>query len=92
MKKIEKEYAMGILKEWADLNFVMIENRAWTSGAYFPDDKNSVGTLVKAINRKHDFYFDDNEFVQDDKTIFVVRPEKSTTKDLFNKLIELGII
>jgi hypothetical protein len=92
MKKIEKEYAMNTLKTWADLNFVMIKNRTWTSGAYFPDDKNSVGSLVHAINGNYDFYFDDNEFVQDDKTIFVVKHEKSTTKDLFNKLIELGII
>jgi hypothetical protein len=92
MKKIEKDYAIETLKNWADQNFVMIKNRSWVENSYFPDGKNTVGTLVKAINGKHDFYFDDNEFVQDDKTIFVVRPEKSTTKDLYNRLVELNII
>ena len=92
MKKIEKDYAIETLKNWADQNFVMIENRSWVENSYFPDGKNTVGTLVSVINGKHDFYFDDNEFVQDDKTIFVVRPEKSTTKDLYNRLVELNII
>ena len=83
---------METLKNWADQNSVMIRNRTWTDNSVFPDGKNTVGTLVNAINGKDEFYFDDNEFVQGDKTIFVVLPEKSTTKDLFNKLVELKII
>lgn len=92
MQKIKKKYAMETLKNWADQNFVMIENRTWMGNSVLPDGKNTVGTLVNAIIGKHEFYFDDNEFVQGDKTIFVVRPGKSTTKDLFNKLVELNII
>ena len=92
MTTIKKDYAMETLKKWADQNLVMIRNRSWVDNSYFPDDKNTLGTLVSVINGKHDFYFDDNEFVQDDKTIFVVRPERSTTKDLFNRLVELNII
>jgi len=90
--KIEKDYAMETLKNWADQNLVMIRNRTWMDNSYFPDGENTLGTLVSVINGKHDFYFDDNEFVQDDKTIFVVRPERSTTKDLFNRLVELNLI
>jgi len=90
--KIEKELVIKSLKEWADGDFVMIKNRTWTDGAYFPIEGNSVGSLVGSINGKDEFYFDDNEFVQGGKTIFVVKPEKSTTKDLFNKLIEIGVI
>jgi DNA-binding cell septation regulator SpoVG len=51
-----------------------------------------VGMLVKSVTGKDEFYFDDNEFVRGDKTIFVVVPEKSTTRDLFDKLVELDII
>ena len=51
---------------------------------------NTLKQILK--NGKDEFYFDDNEFVQGDKTIFVVLPGKSTTKDLFNKLVELKII
>jgi len=92
MARIKKEYAMETLKNWADQNLVMIENRTWMGNSVFPDGKNTVGTLVNALTGKDEFYFDDNEFVRGDKTIFVVRPEKSTTKDLFNKLVELNII
>ena len=92
MARIKKEYAMETLKNWADQNLVMIENRTWMGNSVFPDGKNTVGTLVNALTGKDEFYFDDNEFVRGDKTIFVVRPEKSTTKDLFNRLVELNII
>ena len=92
MAKTKKEYAMETLRNWADQNSVMIQNRTWTGNSYFPDGKNTVGMLVKAVTGKDEFYFDDNEFVRGDKTIFVVVPEKSTTKDLFDKLVELDII
>ena len=89
---MEKDLAVKSLKEWADKNFVMIKDRKWTDGAMFPAEGNSVGSLVGAINAKDEFYFDDNEFVQGDKTVFVVKPEISTTKELFDKLIETGVI
>ena len=90
--KIKKEYAAQVLKEWADKNFVMIKERSWQENAYFPDSSNTLGTLVGAINGKDDFYFDDNEFVRGDKTIFVVKPEITKTRDLYNELVKMGII
>ena len=89
---VSKESAITILREWANKNFVMIKNRKWADDAYFPNGKNSVGELVGEINGVREFYFDDNEFCKGDKTIFVVKPGISTTKDLFNKLVEIGVI
>jgi hypothetical protein len=38
------------------------------------------------------FYFDDNEFVEGDKTIFVVKPNKTTSKEFYDMLVKKGIL
>jgi hypothetical protein len=45
-----------------------------------------------AAKRKNEYYFDDNEFVQGDKTIMEVKVGVTTSKMFYAKLIELGII
>lgn len=83
--------ALEILKDWANEDFVMIQNRSWADRSYFPIPNHTVGTLVGTIVGRKDFYFDDNEFVDEDKTIIVVVPEKTTTGQFFRRLQELGL-
>jgi hypothetical protein len=89
---MEKKESLRILKDWADNNFIMVQDRSWTDRAYFPIPGKSVGSLVGIIAGRMDFYFDDNEFVDGDKTIIVVVPEKTTTGQFFQRLQELGLI
>ncbi len=96
-KKVSKKYALETLKEWADDNIVMVSKQGrygvWTYRGYEPDGENSVGTLVKAVaKRKEEYYFDDNEFVRGSKTIMVIEVGKTTSKMFYDKLVELGII
>jgi hypothetical protein len=95
--KISKKYALATLKEWADDDIVMTVKMGrygvWSNNGLRPDGENTVGCLVKAAaKRKNEYYFDDNEFVQGDKTIMEVKVGITTSKMFYAKLIELGII
>lgn len=89
---MDKQTAFRILKSWATDDRVMIRDRSWVPGVYFPDFKNSIGHFVTLINGDAQFYFDDNEFVMWDKTIIVVQPDKTTTREFFNRLRQMQII
>ena len=97
-RKINKDKALMILKGWAEGNLVILKKDDngrgfWSEYGYFPDGKNSVGNLVGAVSGDNKtYYFDDNEFVAGDKTIIVVKPGKTTTKEFYDKLVDLGIV
>ena len=64
----------------------------WGPGIHVGYGSKTLGQYVKiASGGTDEYYFDDLDFVKNDKTIIRVTPEM-TTLDFFDKLLRLGVI
>ena len=84
------EIANKKLYDWAQSNMLMSSGGSWQSGIWI--DNKPIGHFVKIATGNYDeYYFDDTDFVKNDKTILRVE-SGMTSLDFYNELVKLGVI